>query len=78
MDMHHLSNGFFAIDEEDARRLNNGKLPRPGHEALVAYDSEHWWLARTVDQGKQVWSIRVARHWRLKDGVAVYRGVGED
>ena len=74
MKMTPLSHGFHIISEADARKLNNGHLPRQGYEALVAHNGKHWWLARQWDQGRCVWTIRDAGRWRLVDGQAVLGG----
>lgn len=74
MKMTPLSHGFHEISEADAKKLNNGRLPRQGFEALVLHEGKHWWLARTIEGGKVVWSIRDAGRWRLVDGQAVLGG----
>ena len=55
---------WLQIAAKDAKALNGGRLPRPGHEALVQHEGRHYWLARTMVSGKQVWSIRPTP-WRL-------------
>jgi len=63
-----IDNGFLLISASDARKLGNG-LPGPGRERLVAHDGQHYWLARTLHQGQQHWSIRATK-WRLVNGQA--------
>lgn len=58
------------VSEAEARRLNNGRLPRDGHEALVWHDGRHWWLARR----REGWTVRDAGKWRLVNGEAVLGG----
>lgn len=70
MRMTHLSHGFYMIDKGDAKRLNGGRLPSPGKEALVEHDGKNWWLARTPHGEGFVWSIRET-DWRMADGRAV-------
>jgi hypothetical protein len=61
----------------------NGKLPRHGYESLVLYEGQYYWLARTVvDKSKTavqdrqvVWSIRLAKGWKLVNGNARTVGV---
>jgi hypothetical protein len=74
MQMTLLDNGHYIISEKDAKKLNNGSLPRQGFESLVAHDGKHWWLARAWDQGRCLWTIRDAGRWRLVDGQAVLGG----
>jgi len=77
IEMRHIDSGWYEISDSDAKRLNGGRLPRSGHEALVLHDGRHWWLARTiVRRGErfervQVWSIREAPGWMLVNGQAM-------
>jgi hypothetical protein len=64
----YLSYGFYVITAAEAKRLNGGKLPKCGHEALVESGGFWFWIARTPDNGKQVWSMRHAGGWSLVDG----------
>lgn len=67
-------NNELKIKAEDAKRLNNGHLPRPGFEALVALDGQHWWLTQRYQHAKTVYTIRDAGRWRLENGRAVLGG----
>jgi hypothetical protein len=71
-----IDNGFEEISTADAKKLvPNGKLPRHGYEALVLYEGQYYWLARTVVDKKVVWSIRLAKGWELVNGNARTVGV---
>ena len=77
MNFEHIDNGFHQISLKDAWTLAkrvSKMLPEPGREALVPAPENFpttagfVWLARTITNGKQVWSIRDAKHWRLVGG----------
>lgn len=36
------------------------KLPMAGHEMKVEHNGADYWLARTPDGGRMVWSVRLA------------------
>ena len=64
----YLDNGHYKIKTEDAKRLNNGRLPRPGFEALVKHGGKHWWLSMSRDYAlRPCYTIRDAGRWYLDD-----------
>lgn len=73
MKMEPIDHGFMEISEADAKKLAGGKLPAHGRERLVVHEGQHYWLARTDNWGKLVWSVRKT-NWRLVNGVAVLGG----
>lgn len=65
--------GFFIISAKAARKLDGGHLPDHGNESLVVHDGQHYWMGRTMHNGKQCWSLR-ATEWHLENGNAVLGG----
>lgn len=58
----YLDHGFYIISANRAGRLCkafNG-LPRSGYERLIIVDGKRYWIARTLHNCAQVWSIREA------------------
>ncbi len=83
MQYRYLSHGFYAISYRHARRLAKAageRLPGHGVEVLIPGPADMpsraaWvWLARTVDRGAEVWSVRDSGGWRMVDGRAVLGG----
>jgi hypothetical protein len=72
-----IDHGWYQLTDKQAKQLNNGLLPRPGYEALVAVDGVHFWLSRTRHNGQMVWSVRATK-WMLKNGVAVLCDAGSE
>lgn len=68
-----IDHGWTLISDTQARKLakaapgSGGRLPAVGHEALILWEGQPHWLARTRHQGKEWWGIRVST-WRMVDG----------
>ena len=73
----HLSHGFYAISEPQARKLCGGSLPEFGRERLVEYRGDHFWVSRTPTNNAKgwVWSIRKTDLWVLIGGRAQTRTI---
>lgn len=72
----YLDHGFYVLSAIKAGRVakaNNVRLPKHGHESLVQIDGAWFWLARTQDQRRTVWSLRDAGGWRMENGRMVLR-----
>jgi hypothetical protein len=64
----YLDNGFYVITPSMAKTFG---CPRLGYEKLVTTNAIPTtngtaWLARTVNQGQQVWTLRDAGSWRAQ------------
>lgn len=70
LDAKPIDSGFYQITEGCAKKLNGGRLPKSGYEALVVQGDLHFWLARTPRSGKVVWSVRFARGWKFDGPLA--------
>ena len=67
----YLDNGHYTISTKLAKEIGGGTLPDYGRERLVFWEGRHWWLARTIHQGKSLWSVRDSKGWMLRDDRAV-------
>lgn len=57
----YLSSGYWQIPTKVASRLCEGKLPRHGYEKLIVYQGKRYWISRTVNDSKSVWSMKLDR-----------------
>lgn len=58
---HYLSHSFYRVSAKRAGVLcKPWGLPKHGYERLVTHNGIRYYIARTPDQGKQVWSARYA------------------
>lgn len=73
----YIDTGFYAITEATAKRINNGKLPRPGYEACVEVLGVWLWLARTPCGGKILWAVRDAKGWHVVNGTTRLDDAGQ-
>ena len=53
-----IDNGFYQIDAATAKTVCGGTLPRHGHEYQTTLTGYPVTIARTLNRGKLVWSIR--------------------
>ncbi len=67
LDGEYIDPGWYVITERRAKKLNKGRLPRPGYEACVQHLGVWFWLARTRHHGEIVWSVRDSRGWHVVD-----------
>lgn len=56
----YIDNGFYRIHARRALTLCEMHLPKFGYEKKVQFQGFAWWIARTMANGTQVWSIRAA------------------
>jgi hypothetical protein len=72
-----IDNGFYKISRESAYAITGKRmLPQHGRELLCPAPegfettSGFVWLARTIANGKEVWSIRDSKGWKMNNGRA--------